>query len=228
MPIWTLHGDGRTVEPGAVVKPNERLSWPGTIAIGAQHVVAMFGATFLVPILTGFPVSTTLFFSGVGTILFLLIATGPEPIVAAIRKQRLRAEPATDWKSLAALVPQRGIVMLAAATNALVELPFAIDRTLSRNDTALSLEPAADETLRPLAPQPARPATSSTDATATPARTAVDPRCARVTVKRSSAAGGPTTRSCRGSRRSRRPRRPCAPAGAAPSSWPRARRRGRP
>ena len=79
MPIWTLHGDGRTVEPGAVVKPNERLNWPGTIAIGAQHVVAMFGATFLVPILTGFPVSTTLFFSGVGTILFLVITRNKLP-----------------------------------------------------------------------------------------------------------------------------------------------------
>jgi uracil-xanthine permease len=38
-----------------------------------QHVVAMFGATFLVPVLTGFPVATTLLFSGVGTLLFLLI-----------------------------------------------------------------------------------------------------------------------------------------------------------
>ena len=73
MPIWTLHGDGRTVAPGAVVAPGERLSWPGTIAIGAQHVVAMFGATFLVPVLTGFPPSTTILFSGIGTILFLLI-----------------------------------------------------------------------------------------------------------------------------------------------------------
>ncbi|KXZ61705.1 putative pyrimidine permease RutG [Microbacterium laevaniformans] len=73
MPIWTQHGDGRTVEPGAVVKPHERLGWPATIAIGAQHVVAMFGATFLVPLLTGFPVSTTLLFSGIGTLLFLLL-----------------------------------------------------------------------------------------------------------------------------------------------------------
>ncbi len=73
MPVWTLHGDGRRIAPGAVVKPDERLSWGGTIAIGAQHVVAMFGATFLVPILTGFPVSTTLLFSGLGTILFLLL-----------------------------------------------------------------------------------------------------------------------------------------------------------
>ena len=57
----------------AVVGPDERLSWPRTIGIGAQHVVAMFGATFLVPVLTGFPPATTLLFSGVGTIAFLLI-----------------------------------------------------------------------------------------------------------------------------------------------------------
>ncbi len=56
-----------------VVAPDERLSWPRTLGIGAQHVVAMFGATFLVPVLTGFPPATTLLFSGVGTIAFLLI-----------------------------------------------------------------------------------------------------------------------------------------------------------
>jgi uracil-xanthine permease len=57
----------------AVVAPDERLSWPRTIGIGAQHVVAMFGATFLVPVLTGFPPTTTLLFSGIGTVLFLII-----------------------------------------------------------------------------------------------------------------------------------------------------------
>ena len=56
-----------------VVAPDERLGWARTIGIGAQHVVAMFGATFLVPVLTGFPPATTLLFSGVGTVLFLLI-----------------------------------------------------------------------------------------------------------------------------------------------------------
>lgn len=70
---WQLHGDGRTVAEGEIVAPGERLTWPRTIGIGAQHVVAMFGATFLVPLLTEFPPSTTLFFSGVGTLLFLLI-----------------------------------------------------------------------------------------------------------------------------------------------------------
>jgi uracil-xanthine permease len=64
----------KPVPPDAhVVAPDERLSWPRTIGIGAQHVVAMFGATFLVPVLTGFPPATTLLFSGVGTVLFLVI-----------------------------------------------------------------------------------------------------------------------------------------------------------
>ncbi|HEX5143388.1 MAG TPA: solute carrier family 23 protein [Mycobacterium sp.] len=60
-------------DPDFVVAPHERLSWPRTIGIGAQHVVAMFGATFLVPVLTGFPPATTLLFSGIGTLLFLVI-----------------------------------------------------------------------------------------------------------------------------------------------------------
>ncbi len=60
-------------DPDFVVAPDERLSWPRTVGLGAQHVVAMFGATFLVPVLTGFPPATTLLFSGVGTVLFLLI-----------------------------------------------------------------------------------------------------------------------------------------------------------
>lgn len=72
MALWTLHGNG-TIQPGAVVAPDERLGWGKMVGLGAQHVVAMFGATFLVPLITGFPVTTTLFFSGVGTLLFLLI-----------------------------------------------------------------------------------------------------------------------------------------------------------
>ena len=55
---WKLHGDGKTLAPGEVVEPDERLTWTRTIGIGAQHVIAMFGATFLVPILTHFDPST--------------------------------------------------------------------------------------------------------------------------------------------------------------------------
>ncbi|WP_448631012.1 uracil-xanthine permease family protein [Cellulomonas soli] len=70
---WRVHGDGRRVTPGEVVSPDERLTWPRTVGIGLQHIVAMFGATFLVPLITGFSPQTTLFFSAVGTVGFLLI-----------------------------------------------------------------------------------------------------------------------------------------------------------
>ncbi len=76
---WHLHGDGKKVAPGEVVLPHERLSWPRTTGIGFQHVVAMFGATFLVPLLTGFPPNTTLFFTAIGTLLFFLITAGKIP-----------------------------------------------------------------------------------------------------------------------------------------------------
>lgn len=76
---WSVHGDGKTIAPGEVVKPFERLSWPRTIGLGAQHLIAMFGATFLVPLLTGFPPATTLFFSGIGTLLFLVVTAGRVP-----------------------------------------------------------------------------------------------------------------------------------------------------
>jgi len=76
---WKLHGNGKSVKDGDVVKPGERLAWPLTIGVGVQHIAAMFGATFLVPIITGFPPSTTLFFSGVGTLIFLALTKNKVP-----------------------------------------------------------------------------------------------------------------------------------------------------
>ncbi len=76
MKLWTLR---EKVPAGGVVAPPERLPWPLTIGIGMQHVVAMFGATFLVPLLTGFPPATTIFFSGIGTLLFLLVVRNRVP-----------------------------------------------------------------------------------------------------------------------------------------------------
>ncbi|MDR1442437.1 MAG: NCS2 family nucleobase:cation symporter [Bifidobacteriaceae bacterium] len=79
MALWKLYGDGKTIPAGQVVGPDERLSWPRTLGIGAQHLFAMFGATFLVPILTGFPPATTLFFSAIGTALFLILTRNQLP-----------------------------------------------------------------------------------------------------------------------------------------------------
>ena len=49
------------------------------LLLGFQHMFAMFGATVLVPILTGLSVSTTLLFAGLGTLLFHLITGGKVP-----------------------------------------------------------------------------------------------------------------------------------------------------
>lgn len=76
---WKLHGDGKSITSGDVVSTDERLTWPRTIGVGLQHIAAMFGATFLVPIITGFPPTTTLFFSGIGTLLFLAITRNKVP-----------------------------------------------------------------------------------------------------------------------------------------------------
>lgn len=49
------------------------LGWPKTILLGLQHTFAMFGATVLVPLLTGLSISTTLLMAGLGTLLFHLL-----------------------------------------------------------------------------------------------------------------------------------------------------------
>jgi uracil-xanthine permease len=77
--IWKLIEPASGFSTSGVVMPEERLAWPRTIGIGLQHVVAMFGATVLVPLLTGFPPATTILFSGVGTIIFLLLVKNRVP-----------------------------------------------------------------------------------------------------------------------------------------------------
>src|SRR6059058_5525334 len=95
---WKLYEGGKTPPVGAAVAPDERLSWPRTVGIGAQHVVAMFGATFVFPIVMGLNPNLAILMSGIATILFLLIVNGKIPSylgtsasfvggVAAIRAQ---------------------------------------------------------------------------------------------------------------------------------------------
>src|SRR4051812_34892707 len=76
---WKLYGDGKTPPVGEAVAPDERLSWPLTIGIGAQHVVAMFGATFVFPLIMGVDAHLAIMMSGVATIVFLLIVKGKVP-----------------------------------------------------------------------------------------------------------------------------------------------------
>jgi len=65
--------------PGQPVAPDERLAWGKTIGIGAQHVVAMFGATFVFPIIMGLNPNLAILMSGIATICFLLIVKGAVP-----------------------------------------------------------------------------------------------------------------------------------------------------
>ena len=69
---WTLKREG-------IIAPDERLPWGQTIAMGVQHIFAMFGSTVLAPILMGFDPNTAIFFSGIGTLLFFFIVRGRIP-----------------------------------------------------------------------------------------------------------------------------------------------------
>src|SRR5687768_7120011 len=76
---WRVVHDGKTPPPGEVVRPDERLSWPRTVGLGAQHVVAMFGATFVFPLIMGLNPQLAIMMSGIATICFLLIVGGKVP-----------------------------------------------------------------------------------------------------------------------------------------------------
>lgn len=84
--------------PGEAVAPHQRLPWGRTVGLGAQHVVAMFGATFVFPLVMGLDANLAIMLSGVCTIGFLLICNNKIPsylgtsasfvaAVAAIRTQ---------------------------------------------------------------------------------------------------------------------------------------------
>src|SRR5215207_2017400 len=62
-----------------IVNVNERLPWGQTIAMGFQHVLAMFGATVVAPILMGFDPNLAILFSGIGTLIFFAFVGGAVP-----------------------------------------------------------------------------------------------------------------------------------------------------
>lgn len=71
-PRWTLRTEG-------VIAPDERLPAAQTAALGLQHVVAMFGATVLAPLLMGFDPNVAILFSGIGTLIFFVAVGGRVP-----------------------------------------------------------------------------------------------------------------------------------------------------
>ena len=59
--------------------PEDKLPLSRLIPMGMQHVVAMFGATVLAPILMGFNPQTAIFFSGIGTLIFIAVTRAKVP-----------------------------------------------------------------------------------------------------------------------------------------------------
>ncbi|CUR60888.1 pyrimidine permease [metagenome] len=107
--------------PGVPVAPDERLSWGRTVGLGAQHVVAMFGATFVFPLVMGLDPNLAILFSGLCTILFLLIVSNKVPsylgtsasFVASVSAIRLQGGDSSDVT---------GAIMVAGIVLALVGL----------------------------------------------------------------------------------------------------------
>ena len=62
-----------------ILGPSDRPALSRWIPLSLQHIVSMFGATVLVPILTGLSVSTALFTAGTGTLLYILITGAKVP-----------------------------------------------------------------------------------------------------------------------------------------------------
>jgi uracil-xanthine permease len=75
---WTEKSSA-VLQQGGVIAPDERLPWPQTAVMGVQHVIAMFGATVLAPILMGFDPNIAILMSGVGTLIFFAITGGRVP-----------------------------------------------------------------------------------------------------------------------------------------------------
>jgi uracil-xanthine permease len=68
-----------TLASGGVIGPDERLPWPQTAVMGVQHLIAMFGATVLAPILMGFDPNVAILMSGIGTLIFFVMTGGKVP-----------------------------------------------------------------------------------------------------------------------------------------------------
>jgi uracil-xanthine permease len=75
---WTAKSSA-TLTGGGVIGPDERLPWPQTAVMGVQHLIAMFGATVLAPILMGFDPNVAILMSGIGTLIFFVMTGGKVP-----------------------------------------------------------------------------------------------------------------------------------------------------
>ena len=72
---------GKKTTPGSEpIRDARTLGLPKMLILGLQHMFAMFGATVLVPILTGLDPNVALFTAGLGTLIFHLCTKGKVPV----------------------------------------------------------------------------------------------------------------------------------------------------
>lgn len=117
---WKLHGDGNLSGPDDVVAPYERLGWGKTVGLGAQHVVAMFGATFVFPLIMGLNPQLAIMMSGIATIAFLLIVQGRVPSYLGTSASFVGAVVAIRAQDGATSATVTGAILVAGVVLALV------------------------------------------------------------------------------------------------------------
>ena len=156
LPSWPEKAEG-------IIAPDERLPWGSTIVVGLQHVVAMFGATVLAPILMGFDPNVSILFSGIGTLIFFFITAGRVPsylgssfsfigvVIAAPRTIRR-----TDLRSIRSCV----IFIAWAFVGSFVMLgrggprPFDVDQTVKRRGQKPTASSATEAAMVPASATP--------------------------------------------------------------------------
>jgi len=72
---WKEKSDA-SLQAGGVIGPDERLPWGQSTVMGVQHLIAMFGATVLAPLLMGFDPNVAVLMSGIGTLIFFVMTGG--------------------------------------------------------------------------------------------------------------------------------------------------------
>ncbi|MCI6268663.1 MAG: uracil-xanthine permease family protein [Candidatus Ventricola sp.] len=104
------------------IRDARQLGVPKMLILGLQHMFAMFGATVLVPALTGLSVSATLLFAGLGTLLFHFLVKGRVPAFLGSSFAFLAGYAAIAPNGEAALLPY---ACVGVACSALLYLVLA-------------------------------------------------------------------------------------------------------
>ena len=120
------------MEGRKIIQVEDKVPLKLLIPLSIQHMFAMFGATVLVPTLTGLSVSATLLFAGLGTLLFHLITGGKVPAFlgssfaflggyAAVKAMPQFADGTMNW------IPYAGVGVAVAG------LIYVVSRACSRS-----------------------------------------------------------------------------------------------